>query len=86
MRHTPETNEVFPHNYYFEEGYLNVKDELGLGVDFDEKLVAKFPYGRGRAYFLINRKLDGTIIIGSNLAYGGRGVRKSFLTLHVFSQ
>lgn len=82
MRHTPETDEVFPHNYYFEEGYLNVKDELGLGVDFDEKLVAKFPYGR--AYFPINRKLDGTIIISSNLAYGG--VRKSFLTLHVFSQ
>lgn len=59
MRHTPETYEVFPHNYYFEKGYLNVKDEPGLGVDFDEKLAAKFPYER--AYLPINRKLDGTM-------------------------
>ncbi|ATN74687.1 D-mannonate dehydratase ManD [Coxiella burnetii] len=59
MRHTPETDEVFPHHYYFENGYLNVKDEPGLGVDFDEKLAAKYPYER--AYLPINRKLDGTM-------------------------
>ncbi|WP_264769739.1 D-mannonate dehydratase ManD [Coxiella burnetii] len=59
MRHTPETDEVFPHHYYFENGYLNVKDEPGLGVDFDEKLAAKYPYKR--AYLPINRKLDGTM-------------------------
>ncbi|MFK3616904.1 D-mannonate dehydratase ManD [Coxiella burnetii] len=59
MRHTPETDEVFPHHYYFENGYLNVKDEPGLGVDFDEKLAEKYPYER--AYLPINRKLDGTM-------------------------
>lgn len=59
MRHTPETDEVFPHNYYFEKGYLNVKDDPGLGVDFDEKLAAKYPYER--AYLPVNRKLDGTM-------------------------
>ena len=31
----------------------------GLGVDYDEKLAAKFPYER--AYLPINRKLDGTM-------------------------
>lgn len=59
MRHTKETDEVFPHNYYFEKGYLNVKDEPGLGVDFNEKLAAKYPYER--AYLPVNRKLDGTM-------------------------
>jgi mannonate dehydratase len=59
MRHTPETDAVFPHNYYFENGYLNVKDAPGLGVDFDEKLAAKYPYER--AYLPIARKLDGTL-------------------------
>lgn len=59
MRHTKETDEVFPHHYYFEKGYLNVKDEPGLGVDFDEKLAKQFPYER--AYLPINRKLDGTM-------------------------
>ena len=59
MRHTAETDAVFPHNYYFEGGYLNLKDAPGLGVDFDEKLAQKYPYER--AYLPINRKLDGTM-------------------------
>lgn len=59
MRHTPETDAVFPHNYFFEKGYLNLKDAPGLGVDFDEKLAAKYPYER--AYLPVNRKLDGTM-------------------------
>ena len=59
MRHTPETDAMFPHHYYFENGYLNVKDDPGLGVDFDEKLSMKFPYER--AYLPINRKLDGAM-------------------------
>ena len=43
-RRTPETDNVFPHNnYYFEKGYLNVKDDPSLSVDFNEKLAAKFP-------------------------------------------
>lgn len=59
MRHTPETDEVFPHEYSFKDGYLNITDKPGLGVDFNEKLAAKYPYER--AYLPVNRKLDGTI-------------------------
>jgi mannonate dehydratase len=59
MRHTKETDEVFPHAYYFKDGYLHPGGKPGLGVDFDEKLAAKFPYER--AYLPVNRKLDGTI-------------------------
>ncbi len=59
MRHTEETDNVFTHDYYFEKGYLYPGDKPGLGVDFDEKLAAKFPYEP--AYLPVNRKLDGTM-------------------------
>lgn len=59
MRHTPETDAVFPHHYYFDKGYLHVTDQPGLGVDFDETLAKKYPYER--AYLPVNRKLDGTM-------------------------
>ena len=59
MRHTKETDEVFPHAYSFANGYLHPGDAAGLGVDYDEKLAAKFPYER--AYLPVNRKLDGTM-------------------------
>lgn len=59
MPHTKETDEVFPHTYHFEKGYLHPGDGPGLGVDLDEKLAAKFPYER--AYLPVNRKLDGTM-------------------------
>jgi mannonate dehydratase len=59
MRHTPETDKVFPHAYSFAEGALYPGDKPGLGVDIDEDLAAKYPYER--AYLPINRKLDGTM-------------------------
>lgn len=59
MRHTPETDEVFPHEYSFASGYLNITDKPGLGVDFNEELAAKYPYEK--AYLPINRKLDATM-------------------------
>ena len=59
MRHTAETDEVFPHSYYFENGYLKIHDAPGLGVDFNEKLASKYPYDP--AYLPVNRKLDGTM-------------------------
>ena len=59
MPHTKETDEVFPHEYYFEKGYLHPGDKPGVGVDYDEKLAARFPYER--AYLPVNRKLDGTL-------------------------
>jgi len=59
MRHTSQTDEVFPHEYYFKDGYLHPGDKPGLGVDYNEKLAGQFPYER--AYLPINRKLDGTM-------------------------
>ena len=59
MRHTPETDEVFPHAYHFEDGYLHPGEAPGHGVDIDEKLAAKFPYQR--AYVPVNRLEDGTM-------------------------
>ncbi len=59
MRHTPETDAVFPHAYTFEKGFMYPGDAPGLGVDYDEKLAEKYPYDR--AYLPVNRKLDGTM-------------------------
>lgn len=59
MRHTPETNEVFPHAYSFSDGYLYPGDIPGHGVDIDEKLAAKYPYER--AYLPVARLQDGTM-------------------------
>ncbi|MGC1299667.1 MAG: D-mannonate dehydratase ManD [Alloacidobacterium sp.] len=59
MPHSPETNEVFPHGYRFEAGYMYPGDAPGLGVEVNETLASKYPYQR--AYLPINRKLDGTL-------------------------
>lgn len=59
MRHTAETDKVFPHAYTFENGLMHPGDVPGLGVDIDEKLAAQYPYDR--AYLPVNRKLDGTM-------------------------
>jgi mannonate dehydratase len=59
MRHTQETDDVFPHAYYFKDGHLHPGEATGLDVDYNEKLAGKFPYQR--AYLPVNRKLDGTI-------------------------
>ena len=59
MRHTEETDCVFPHAYSFHDGAMHPGDKPGLGVDIDEGLAAKYPYQR--AYLPVNRKLDGTM-------------------------
>ena len=59
MRHTDQTDEVFPHGYHFRDGFLYVSDAPGLGVDIDETLAAKYPYSR--AYLPVNRLRDGTM-------------------------
>lgn len=59
MRHTHETDEVFPHAYFFKDGYLHPGDKPGLGVEFDTKSPEKFPYQR--AYLPINRLADGSM-------------------------
>ena len=59
MRHTSETDAVFPHGYTFKAGYLDPGEAPGHGVDIDEPLAAKYPYRR--AYLPINRLEDGTL-------------------------
>jgi mannonate dehydratase len=59
MRHTEETDAVFPHAYSFKDGTLFAGDAPGHGVDIDEKLAAKYPYRR--AYLPVNRLTDGTM-------------------------
>jgi mannonate dehydratase len=59
MRHTPETDEVFPHGYHFEGGYLHPAEQPGLGVDLDEEAAARHPYVP--AYLPVNRLEDGTV-------------------------
>jgi mannonate dehydratase len=59
MRHTPETDRVFPHHYTLENGAMHPGDAPGLGVDIDEVLAAQYPYEP--AYLPVNRKEDGTM-------------------------
>ena len=59
MRHTPQTDEVFPHDYSFADGYLHVGETPGHGVEIDEKLASQYPYQR--AYLPVNRLSDGTM-------------------------
>ena len=59
MRHTDETDLIFPHQYTFEAGMMYPGEAPGLGVDIDEALAAHYPYER--AYLPISRKLDGTM-------------------------
>ncbi len=59
MRHTPETDAVFPHHYRFECGMMHPGDAPGLGVDIDEELARGYDYKR--AYLPVNRLEDGTL-------------------------
>ena len=59
MRHTEETDAVFPHAYRFEEGFLYPGDAPGHGVEIDEALAAKYPYKP--AYLPVARLEDGTL-------------------------
>ena len=44
MRHSEETDAVFPHDYRFAEGHLICGELPGHGVTIDEALAARFPY------------------------------------------
>lgn len=59
MPHTHETDQVFPHEYTFQEGYMHPGDAPGLGVEIDEDLADRYPYDP--AYLPVNRTLDGTM-------------------------
>jgi len=59
MRHTEETDAVFPHAYGFADGLMHPGEAPGLGVELDEALAAKYPYKR--AFLPVNRLEDGTL-------------------------
>jgi len=59
MRHTAETDAVFPHAYSFDQGYLYPGEAPGHGVDIDEALAAKYPYQP--AYLPVARLEDGAM-------------------------
>jgi mannonate dehydratase len=59
MRHSEETDAVFPHAYSFADGFLYSGDEPGHGVDIDEEIAAKYPYQP--ASLPIARLEDGTM-------------------------
>ena len=59
MRHTPETDAVFPHDYRFADGYLHCGEAPGHGVDIDEALAARYPYDPKQ--LPIARLTDGTM-------------------------
>ncbi len=59
MRHTEETDAVFPHGYTFANGMMHPGDRPGLGVDIDEELAARYEYKR--AFLPVNRLEDGTM-------------------------
>ncbi|MDE2815971.1 MAG: bifunctional D-altronate/D-mannonate dehydratase, partial [Chloroflexota bacterium] len=59
MRHTEETDAVFPRAWRFEDGYLHPGEAPGHGVDIDESLAAKYPYRP--ASLPVNRLEDGTL-------------------------
>ncbi len=60
MPHSAATDEVFPHAYSFNAGFMHPGEAVGHGVEIDEALAAKFPYQR--AYLPVNRlQHDGTL-------------------------
>lgn len=52
-------SEVFHSTVTFADGYLNVSDEPGLGVTYNDKAAARFPYNP--KYLPIARRLDGSV-------------------------
>jgi mannonate dehydratase len=59
MRHTAETDAVFPHAYSLTGGDLHPGEAPGHGVEIDEALAAQYPYRP--ASLPINRLEDGTM-------------------------
>ena len=62
MLHSELTDEIFPHSYTFNDGYMYPGDEPGLGVDIDEKKAKNYQYERAR--LPVNRKEDGSLFNG----------------------
>nr|WP_064572008.1 D-mannonate dehydratase ManD [Gordonia sp. LAM0048] len=59
MGHRDPAGEVFATTWTFNNGLMHPGDAPGLGVDFDEKAAARFPYDP--KYLPVNRRTDGTV-------------------------
>lgn len=61
----PELNdlmyEIFPGAPVVEKGYISIHDKPGLGIEFNEKLAAKFPCENAKTPWIEMRLPDGTI-------------------------
>jgi len=55
----PQIKEVFRGGPEYKDGYVTVKEELGLGVDIDEEAAEKYPYKR--SFIPTLRRLDGSV-------------------------
>lgn len=51
--------EVFPNSWTFDNGYMHPGENPRLGIEFDEKLAAKYPYEP--PYLLVARLEDGVL-------------------------
>jgi mannonate dehydratase len=56
---TEACDNLFPSEHYVDQGHFYVSDAPGLGVDFDEKEVAKYEFNKG--YHPVTRLTDGTV-------------------------
>jgi mannonate dehydratase len=54
-----QLNRIFKHNFTVENGMGMMSEAPGLGIEFDEKAAAKFPYKR--SYLPVSRLEDGTL-------------------------
>jgi mannonate dehydratase len=59
MRHSADTDLVFPHAYTFADGALHPGETPGHGVSLDEAMAKRFPYDP--AYLPVARLADGTM-------------------------
>ncbi|NAZ75947.1 D-galactonate dehydratase family protein [Kineococcus sp. T13] len=59
MGHREPAGEVFRTSYTFSDGYMHPGSAPGLGVEFDERAAARFPYEP--RYLPVNRRTDGTV-------------------------
>jgi mannonate dehydratase len=59
MPHIKETDDVFPHAYRFQDGFMVMDDVPGLGVEIDKAFAAKCPYEH--AYLPVARLRGGTL-------------------------
>lgn len=51
--------EVFPNSWTFDNGYMHPGENPRLGIEFDKKLAAKYPYEP--PYLLVARLEDGVL-------------------------